>query len=97
VGRGAAPSWQKQKATKDELVREQRQARAAMDKLLAKCDRDPDQLKAADKREWDAIQERMSDVFRRLGPLQAQPRFAGFVWVHLRKPGTKAAEADARR
>jgi hypothetical protein len=82
-----------QKARKAELDKEQQTTSEAMFKLYEKCDNDPDKLAGDDKKQWDSIQSRLSEIWTELRPLQAENKPAGFVWVYLRKA---AAEASAR-
>ncbi|HEX6812812.1 MAG TPA: VCBS repeat-containing protein [Planctomycetota bacterium] len=80
-----------QKATKAKLEKEMQANSEAMGKLFAKCDNEPDKLAGEDKKEWEAVQKRSSELWKELTPLQAERRPSGFVWVYLRKPPTKAA------
>lgn len=85
-----------QKATRTKLQKELRSAGQAMGKLYEKCDNDTDKLVGEDKKEWDAIQTRHSEIWKELKPLQAEQKMSGFVWVYLQKPATKAAANEPR-
>jgi len=80
-----------QKARKKELEKELQANSEAMGKLYEKCDNDVDKLVGEDKKQWEAVQKKSSELWGALQPLQAESKPSGFVWVYLRKPPTKAA------
>jgi hypothetical protein len=86
-----------QKAKKAELEKEMSANSEAICKLIDKCDNDLDKLVGKDKQQWDAAQNRSSEIWQALQPLQAESTMGGFVWVYLRKPATKAAANEGQR
>jgi len=83
-----------QQATKKELEAESRQNSDAMSKLFEKCDNDIEKLTGDDKKAWDAVEKRSSEIWEQLRPLQAEHKTAGFVWVYLRRPAANATTGD---
>lgn len=86
-----------QRATRTKLEAEQREVSTEMGRLFEKCDNDTDQLQGEDKKAWEKVQKRSSELWEALRPLQAEHKPAGHVWVLLRKPASAAVEGSARK
>ncbi|HEX5053913.1 MAG TPA: VCBS repeat-containing protein [Planctomycetota bacterium] len=89
---GAEPELSEaQKATKAKLVAERSELSQKQGKLLTRCDNDLERLTGDDKKQWDAVRERIGKVYEALRPLEAENKFAGFVWVYLQRKPANAA------
>jgi len=86
-----------QKATKKRLEADMNKVSDEIGELFRKCDNDTEKLVGDDKAAFEAAMKKNTDIWKELQPLQPEHKTAGFVWVYLRKPGAKAAEAAAER
>lgn len=89
---GPAPQLTvEQQARKRQLDQEFGDIATKQGELLAKYENDLEKMSADDKRQWDAIRARMTEVREAMRPLEAERKTAGNVWVYLRRKTAPAA------